>query len=197
MAKIPFFSKSRSIVRLLIDCGWEIINFRLHYTIYPPNCQLIPYKNIDSFSWNQKRHAIVTAAATNPLPRGEGGPQGRVRNSGGNLKVSRNEQTSSQAKAQEEVFRFSGIVRLPPAFLISQKSVPKSRFLPASPRGKRWALPRHCFVSMTWKLLGGYPFKPRRRPGAASGKRCSPPASHGWASRWRSLPRTASRRSPP
>ena len=48
MAKIPFFSKSRNIVRLLIDCGWEIINFQLHYTICPGNCQLIPYKNIDS-----------------------------------------------------------------------------------------------------------------------------------------------------
>ena len=29
------------------------------------------------------------------LPRGEGGPKGRVRNAGGNLKVSTNEQTSS------------------------------------------------------------------------------------------------------
>ena len=60
MAKIPFFSKSRNIVRLLIDCGWEIINFRLHYTICPGNCQLIPYKNIDSFSWNLKGHFILT-----------------------------------------------------------------------------------------------------------------------------------------
>ena len=43
-----------------------------------------------------------------PLPRGEGGPAkpGRERNSGRNPKVCTNEQTSSQAKVQEEVFRF-------------------------------------------------------------------------------------------
>ena len=28
-------TKSRSIERLLIDCGWEIINFHVHYTIMP------------------------------------------------------------------------------------------------------------------------------------------------------------------
>ena len=38
--------------------------------------------------------------------------------------------------------QISVIVRLPPAFLISHQSVPKSRLATASPRGKRWALPR-------------------------------------------------------
>ena len=54
------------------------------------------------------------------LPRGEGGPKGRERNSGGNFKVSTNEQTASKVEAQEEVFRFPEIIRFPPAFLISQ-----------------------------------------------------------------------------
>ena len=36
-------------MRLLIDCGLEIINFHVHYTKCPGNCQLIPYKNMDSF----------------------------------------------------------------------------------------------------------------------------------------------------
>ena len=72
------------------------------------------------------------------LPRGEGGPKGRVRNAGGKLKVSTNEQTSSKVEVQEEVFRFFVIVRLPPAFLFSHQSVPKSRLATASPRGKHF-----------------------------------------------------------
>ena len=43
---------------------------------------------------------------SNALPRGEGGPKGRVRNSGGNPKVNTNKQTSSQIEVQEEVFKF-------------------------------------------------------------------------------------------
>ena len=54
------------------------------------------------------------------LPRGEGGPKGRVRNAGANLEVSTNKQTSTEADVQEEVLGFFVIERLPPAFLISQ-----------------------------------------------------------------------------
>ena len=56
-----------------------------------------------------KKHIISTKAAAifpNPLPRGEGGPKGRERNSGGNFKVSTNEQTFSEVEVQEEVFKF-------------------------------------------------------------------------------------------
>ena len=56
-----------------------------------------------------KKHVISTKAAAifpNPLPRGEGGPKGRERNSGGELKVGTNGQTSTQAEAQEEVLKF-------------------------------------------------------------------------------------------
>ena len=70
-----------------------------------------------------KKHIISTKAATifpNPLPRGEGGPKGRVRNAGANLEVSTNKQTSTEADVQEEVLGFFVIERLPPAFLISQ-----------------------------------------------------------------------------
>ena len=110
-------------------------------------------------------------ASPNPSPGGRVGPKGRVRNAGGKPKVSVNEQTSSQPEAQEEVFRFFGIVRLLPAFLISQKSVPKSRFLPASPRGKRLVgnLRHFCyrFASRGREFVGdglcavpyGFPFK--------------------------------------
>ena len=82
---------------------------------------------------------VTKCAQPYSLPRGEGGPKGRVRNSGRNLKVSTNEQTSSQVEVQEEVFRFSVIVRLPPAFLISHGTA-YGGTMTASPRGKRWAL---------------------------------------------------------
>ena len=46
---------------------------------------------------------------------------GERRNSGCNLKVNTNVQTSSEVEVQEEVFRFPEIVKLPPAFLFSQR----------------------------------------------------------------------------
>ena len=56
-----------------------------------------------------KKHIISTKAAAifpNPLPRGEGGPKGRVRNAGKNPNVCTNEQTSSEVEVQEEVLKF-------------------------------------------------------------------------------------------
>ena len=81
--------------------------------------------------WAERQEGGSPWLPTIPSPGGEGGPKGRERNSGGNFKVSTNEQTFSKVEVQEEVFRFFVIVRLPPAFLFSHQSVPKSRLATA------------------------------------------------------------------
>ena len=67
----------------------------------------------------------------NALPRGEGGPKGRVRNAGGNMKVSKKRTDLHPSRSSRGGLQIFIIVRLPPAFLISHQSVPKSRLATA------------------------------------------------------------------
>ena len=115
----------------------------------------------------------------NPLPRGEGGPKGRVRNAGGNMKVSKKRTDLHPSRSSGGGLQIFIIVRLPPAFLISHQSVPKSRLVTASPRGKRLVLPHQCFclwcgcghpgrggptVSPVGNAVPGVPQTARKRP---------------------------------
>ena len=73
-----------------------------------------------------------------PFPRGEGGPEGVGR---GMRAITCNMvqciRPTTRLNIGKRLYVFS-IVVFPPAFLFSQESAPKSRFLTASPRGKRF-----------------------------------------------------------
>ena len=86
----------------------------------------------------------------NPLPRGEGGPKGRVRNSGGNLQARTTSQTFTRGATKTALWcRSSHFHNHYVAARIPHQSGNRFRradSLTASPRGKRWALPRQMVI---------------------------------------------------
>jgi len=92
----------------------------------------LPHKASGEDGFSPGKHPRAAAPErSDPFPRGEGAPVrtlGRKRN-GETLRVG-----GSLERCKD--------LRSPPEFLFSQNSVPKCRILPASPRGKQYALPR-------------------------------------------------------
>ena len=100
------------------------------------NCLYLNCRERPPCRWAGCPHATtaprrIRTEFPNSLPRGVGGAKGRVRNAGGNMKVSKKRTDLHPSRSSGGGLQIFIIVRLPPAFLISHQSVPKSRLATA------------------------------------------------------------------
>ena len=85
----------------------------------------------------KQKGQVKISAFPNALPRGEGGPRRGSGEEFGQESESQYKQTDLlKSRSAGGGLQISLIVRLPPAFLISHQSVPKSRLATASPPGE-------------------------------------------------------------